>query len=83
MLIEFALHVLPPLRSSIEVDANLMREHQVDYSGGWVCHGFDRVVGFYNGCVGTTSSLGPLHALVTRGLLTVYIPSVLALRIIS
>lgn len=39
MVIEFALHVLPALRSSVEVDADLVREHFVDYSGGWVLHG--------------------------------------------
>lgn len=62
MLIEFALHLLPTLRSSIEVNANLMRECLIDYSGGRICYGFDHMV---------------------RLSATGYIPSVLALRIIS
>ena len=44
MVIEFSLHVLPPLRSSIEVDANLIWECLVDYSGGRIGHGFGHIV---------------------------------------
>ena len=44
MVIEFSLHVLPPLRSSIEVDANLIRECLVDYSGGRISYGFGHIV---------------------------------------
>jgi hypothetical protein len=39
MLIEFALHVLPAFKPSIEVNADLMGESFVDYSG---IHFFDR-----------------------------------------
>jgi hypothetical protein len=51
VLLEFALHVTPTLRSSIEVNANLIWERLVDYSGRWVCYRFGHIVGFYKGCV--------------------------------
>jgi hypothetical protein len=57
MLIEFALQVLPPLRPSIEVNANLIWECLIDYSRGRVCYGFVHIAGFHKGCVRTTSSL--------------------------
>lgn len=54
MLIEFALHVMPPLRSFVEVNANLVWERLVDYSAGRVCYGLGHIVGFHKGCVRTT-----------------------------
>lgn len=44
MPIEFALHVLPALRPSIEINANLIWECLVDYSRGRVRWGLGHIV---------------------------------------
>jgi len=52
MPIEFALHLFPALRPSIQVNANLIWECLVDYSGGLVCCSFGHVVRLNHDCVG-------------------------------
>lgn len=61
MLIEFALHALPALRPSIEVNANPVWKGFVDCPGGSVCYGLGHIVGFHNGCVRTTYVFDLFH----------------------
>jgi hypothetical protein len=52
VLLEFAPHVLPALGPSVEIDANLIWECLVDYSGGLLGYGSGHVVRLDEDCSG-------------------------------